>query len=291
MPNTVKKYLILSLFLMFTTPALSQSINIPDTLQGWDQSWVASLNGSQAAYDNWSQGGVSSISGTASSITTLKYRNGLFSYGFRTNLKYGQSNIRGQGVRKTDDVIELINRFNYRFNDASDFSAYGNINIRSQFDEGFEYSTEDGVPDVLISDFLAPAYIIEGAGLAYDPSPAFTFEAGLALKQTIVTEDSLKSLYGVDQDTNIRGEGGLSTGINFEKEIFENILYTSALETFTNFLIPVSETDVKWGNEIVGQINNLVSASFQFELRYDNDFSSELQVKQVLSAGISVNLY
>lgn len=44
-------------------------------------------------------------------------------------------------------------------------------------------------------------------------------------------------------------------------------------------------------NELVGQINSIVSASIQFELRYDNDFSSEIRPKQVLSAGVSVNLY
>ncbi|WP_020404421.1 DUF3078 domain-containing protein [Gracilimonas tropica] len=291
MKNIFKQLSSVFVLMLMSATVTAQSINIPDTLDGWDQSWVASLNGSQAAYNNWSQGGVSSISGTGSSILTLKYRQGLFSYGFRTNLKYGQSNIKGQGVRKTDDVIELINRFNYMFSEGSNWSGYGNINFRTQFDKGYDYSTEDGVPDVLISDFLAPAYIMEGVGLAFDPGSGLTFEAGLALKQTIVNDDSLKSLYNVAQDKNIRGEGGLTTGINFEKEVFENILYTSSLETFTNFLIPVSETDVKWGNELVGQINSLVSASFQFELRYDNDFSSEVQLKQVLSAGISVNLY
>lgn len=291
MRNTLKKYCILLLFLIFTTPVFSQAINIPDTLSGWDQSWVASLNGSQAAYNNWAQGGVSSISGTASSVATLKYRKGLFSYGFKTNLKYGQSNVKGEGVRKTDDVIELINRYNYRFNEGGHWSGYGEISFRSQFDKGYEYSTEDGVPDVFISDFLAPAYIMEGVGIAYDPNDAFTFEAGLALKQTVVTDDNLKSLYGLDPNQDVHGEGGLTTGINYEQEVFENIVYSSTLETFTNFLIPVSETDVKWGNELIGQINNLISASFQFELRYDNDYSSEIQVKQVLSAGISVNLY
>ncbi|HBQ59949.1 MAG TPA: hypothetical protein DD671_10080 [Balneolaceae bacterium] len=291
MYKTLKNYVLLILLMMTATPAVAQSINIPDTLAGWDQSWVANLNGSQAAYSNWAQGGVSSISGTASSIFTMKYRQGLFSYGFRTNLKYGQSNVQGEGVIKTDDVIEIINRFNYRFTEDGNFSGYGNINFRTQFDEGYEYSTEDGVPDVLISDLFAPAYVMEGVGVAYAPSDAFTFETGLALKQTIVTDDDLKPLYGVAQDKEVRGEGGLTTGINFEKEVFESIFYTSALETFTNFLIPVSETDVKWSNEVVGQINSLVSASFQFELRYDNDFSSEIQLKQVLSAGISVSLY
>ncbi len=280
---------ILLSILMF--PLYAQPISIPDTLDGWDQSWVASLNGSQAAYNNWSQGGVSSISGTGSSMFTLMYKKGLFSYGFRANLKYGQSNVKGEGVRKTDDVIHIRNRFNYLLKEDGTLSGYGAIGFRSQFDKGYEYSTEDGVPNALISDFLSPAYLNQGIGLAYEPGSAITFEAGLGLKQTIVTNDSLASVYGLEPGETIKGEGGLTTGINFEKEIFENILYTSNLETFTNFLIPISETDVMWANELVGQINSLVSASLQFELRYDNDFSSEVQVKQVLSAGISVNLY
>lgn len=279
------------LFTLITTPLYSQAISIPDTLEGWGQSWVASLNGSQAAYNNWSQGGVSSISGTGSSVFTMMYQEGKFSYGFLTNLKYGQSNIKGQGVRKTDDVIQIRNRFSYILNEAGTLSGYGSISFRTQFDKGYEYSEEPGVPDKYISDFLAPAYVNEGIGLAYQPGSAFTFEAGLGLKQTIVNDDNLAAVYGLEPGETIKGEGGLTAGINFEDEIFENILYTSTLETFTNILIPISETDVSWSNELVGQINSLVSASLQFEMRYDNDFSSEVQVKQVLSAGISVNLY
>lgn len=279
------------ILMVCSTLATAQSISIPDTLEGWDQSWVASLNGSQAAYNNWSQGGVSSISGTGSSVFTLYYKEGQFSYGFRTNLKYGQSNIKGQGVRKTDDLISIRNRFNYAFREDGTLSGYGTINFRTQFDQGFEYATEDGQPDILISNFFAPAYLSEGVGIAYDPSPSFTFEGGLGLKQTFVSDDDLATDYGLDPGENFRSEGGLTTGINFEKEIFEDIVYASSVETFTNFLIPIDETDVFWANELIGQINSIVSASFQFELRYDNDFSSEIQLKQVLSAGVSVNLY
>ncbi|HKK24737.1 MAG TPA: DUF3078 domain-containing protein [Gracilimonas sp.] len=290
--NKLTRYLLILLFVfLYSASAKAQNISVPDTLVGWNQTWVANLNGSQAAYNNWSQGGVSTLSGTASSVFTLLYRKDLFSYGFRTNLKYGQSKVKDEGVRKTDDLIELRNRFNYKFAENSHWSGYGNINFRTQFDRGFEYGTEVGEPDELISNFLAPAYLTQGIGIAYKPENAFTFEAGLGLKQTIVTKDNLKSLYGVSQDKNIRGEGGLTAGIFYEKEVFENILYTSGLETFTNLLIPIDETDVIWGNELVGKINSLISASFQFELRYDNDFSSEIQLKQVLSAGISVNLY
>lgn len=288
----ISRILLTCLFITGITQLVNaQSISISDTLSGWDQSWVASLNGSQAAYNNWSQGGVSSLSGTGSSVLTMMYRKDKFSYGFRTNLKYGQSNIKGQGIRKTDDVISIRNRFNYRLREDGTFSAYGSISLRSQFDSGFEYGAADDGSDILISDFFAPAYFEEGVGLAYNPISNFTFEAGMGLKQTYVKNDALVTKYGLNAGENFRAEGGITTGINYEEEVFENILYTGTLSTFTNLLIPISETDVIFSNELVGQINSLVSASLQFEMRYDNDFSSELQIKQVLSAGISVNLY
>ncbi|MDZ7806399.1 MAG: DUF3078 domain-containing protein [Gracilimonas sp.] len=291
MNKLIKKFTILALMLVFSATAKAQNVSVPDTLSGWAQSWVANMNGSQAAYSNWSQGGVSTLSGTASSVYTLMFRKGLYSYGFRTNLKYGQSKVKDDGVRKTDDLISITNRFNYLFRKDGTLSSYATIIFRTQFDRGFEYGEIDSDPDILISNFMAPGYLSESVGLSYKPAPAIIFEAGLGLKQTFVTEDALAPQYGLDPGDNFRSEGGLTTGIYYEKEVFENILYTSGLETFTNFLIPIDETDVMWGNELVGKINSLISASFQFELRYDNDFSSEIQLKQVLSAGISVSLY
>lgn len=290
--NKTKKYLLIfTVVLLYSASAKAQNITVPDTLSGWAQTWVANLNGSQAAYSNWSQGGVSTLSGTASSVYTLLYRKGKFSYGFRTNLKYGQSKVKDEGVRKTDDLIAISNRFSHQFREDGTLSTYATVVFRTQFDKGYEYGDSINDPDVLISNFMAPGYLSESVGLSYQPAPAIIFEAGLGLKQTFVTEDALAPEYGLDPGENFRSEGGLTTGIYYEKEVFENILYTSGLETFTNFLIPFDETDVIWGNELVGKINSLISASFQFELRYDNDFSSEIQLKQVLSAGISVNLY
>ena len=291
MKSLLKYTLLVGIVLSFNVSALSQNISIPDTLQGLEKNWTASLNGSQAAYDNWSQGGISSVSGTAASTLTLMFQEGQISYGFRTSLKYGQANIKDQGVRKTDDLISIRSRINYRFIPDGTISGYGSVHLRTQFDKGFEYSNSDDQPDLLISKFFAPAYLTEGLGFAYNPGDAFTFEAGLGLKQTFVTDNNLATVYGLDPGENFRSEGGLTTGINFEKEVFKDMVYISSLETFTNLLIPIDETDVFWGNEIVGKINSLVSASFQFELRYDNDYSSELQVKQVLSAGISISLY
>ncbi|MEO1022999.1 MAG: DUF3078 domain-containing protein [Bacteroidota bacterium] len=285
--------LVLAFFLgaSFNSRIHAQAIVIPDTLSGWQGSWVANLNGSQSTFDNWSQGGVTSISGTASSVYKQVYRKGNFGYGFRATLRYGQANIQDQGVRKTDDFIGIRNRFTYAFTEDGKLSGFASFVLETQFDDGFIYEGAISGADSLISGFFAPAYFTESAGLAYTPSNNLTLEAGLALKQTLVTEEALRPVYDLALDDNLRAEGGLTLGASFAKEVATNITYSGSVETFSNLLRGLDRTDVIWTNELVGQINKIVSATFQFELRYDDDFNEEIQLKQVLSAGISVNLY
>lgn len=275
----------------FSSQLAAQNIVVSDTLNGWDQTWVANLNGAQATYDNWSEGGVNTLSGAASTIFTKYYREGRFSYGFRLNLRYGQAKVEDEGVRKTDDLISIRNRFTYDLAEGSKVAAYGTIQFRTQFAEGFDYGAGPAGEDVLISKFMAPGYLTEGIGLEYNASSKLQFSAGLGLKQTFVSDTTLSTNYGVDAGKKFRSEGGFDTGISFQDKVMENIKFSSSLETFTNLLESLDKTDVIWSNELTGRINKFINASFQFELRYDDDFSSEVQVKQVLSAGLTVNLY
>lgn len=289
----ISKTLLLTAFTFFTINTLqAQTIVVPDTLSGWTQTWVANLNGSQASYNNWSEGGVNTISATASTVFTKMYRKDQYTFGFRTNLRYGQSRIDGR-TRKSDDLISVRLRTTYDLQEDSKLAAYGAIQFRTQFADGFDYEAKMNPAggDSLISGFFSPAYLTEGAGFEYNANSNLQLEAGLALKQTFISDGDLAPNYGLPQGDTFRSEGGLTTGISFQAPVAENIQYSSNLETFTSFTDPVSETDVFWSNELVGQVNSLISASFQFEMRYDDDFSSEVQIKQVLSAGLSVNLY
>jgi hypothetical protein len=290
MNKFTKNFLLIAAILFITDSLYAQTIVVPDTLNGWNQTWVANLNGSQASYSNWSEGGVNTLSGTASTVFTKMYRKDQYTFGFRTNLRYGQSRIDGR-TRKSDDLISIRLRSTYDLQEGSKVAAYGAIQFRTQFADGYEYEAKVAGGDSLISGFFSPAYLTEGAGLEYNANPNLQMEAGLALKQTFISDGDLSPNYGLPQGDTFRSEGGLTTGISFQAKVAENIQYSSNLETFTSFTNPVSETDVFWSNELVGQINSLISASFQFEMRYDDDFSSEVQIKQVLSAGISVNLY
>jgi len=268
---------------------INSKVVVSDTLQGWQLDWVGGLNGAQAAYNNWSQGGVNTISITASTVYNMKYRHNKFAYALATNLKYGKAKLEGQGTRKTDDRIAVNNKFSYLFSDDS-WSAFGNINFNTQFDQGFDYNVPDDQEPILISKFFAPAYFTEIAGIGYSPADYFTAEAGLAMKQTIVTDTTLSTRYGLKPGNKFRFEPGYSIALNLEKKVVSNVKLISSVETFTNMQRHIDNTDINFSNELIGKINGFMNMSLQFVMIYDSDFNRKVQIKQVLSAGLSVSI-
>jgi hypothetical protein len=265
---------------------INRKVVVADTLDGWATYWSTGLNGAQASYDNWSQGGVNTISVTASTVFDAKYRQNRFAYAFATNLKYGKAQLEDEGTRKTDDRIAVNNKFSYLFTDEY-WSAFANINFSTQFDKGFNYSED---PPQLISKFFAPAYFTQIVGIAYSPSDYFSAEAGLATKETIVSDTQLSERYGLEPGEKFRFEPGYSLAMNFEKEVFSNVRLNSSVETFTNLQNHVDNTDVNFSNELIGKINDVMNMSFQFVIIYDSDFSRQVQIKQVLSVGLSYDI-
>lgn len=267
---------------------INSKVSIADSLDGWHMEWFGRLNGAQASYNNWSQGGVNTVTVTASTVYNAMYRKNKFGYALSTNLKYGQAKIEGEGTRKTDDKIAVNNKFSYNFSDDS-WSFFGNINFSTQFYKGYDYNVEDEEEPILISRFLTPAYFIQIAGIAYNPSDYFTAGAGLAMKQTIVADTTLSTRYGLEPGEQFRFEPGYSVALSFDREVFANVQLISSVETFTNLQRHIDNTDVNFSNELVGRINDFMNLSLQFVMVYDSDFSREVQIKQVLSAGVSVD--
>lgn len=268
---------------------INSKVVVADSLQGWQVDWIGGLNGAQASYDNWSQGGVNTLSISGSTVFNMKYRKDRFAYALATNFKYGKAKIEGEGTRKTDDRIAVNNKFSYLFTDDS-WSFFGNINFSTQFDEGFNYNVPEGEDPVLISRFFAPAYFTQIAGVAYSPAEYFFAEAGMAMKETIVRDTALSERYGLEEGEKFRFEPGYSLALNFEKQVFSNVRLISTVETFTNLRRHIDRTDVNFSNELIGKINDFMNLSLQFVLVYDSDFSREVQIKQVLSAGVSVSI-
>lgn len=285
-------FLFLTGSLFFANEISAQdSITIPDTLSGWQTQWVVGLNGSQASYSNWSQGGTNNIAATGTSAITSLYKKKSFAYGFLLDTRYGKTKIEDEGTRKISDRLYLLNRFLYTLNEENpNLKLFTNLTFRTQFDKGFNYGAAEDDGDILISSFMAPAYFNENIGLAYVPSDHFSVEVGLGLKQTYVKDESLSETYGLDPGDQFRSEAGLTIGASVEKNILENVQYTSSIQTFTNFSRALGSTDFYFSNKIIGRINSYLNTNLSLDLVYDDDFSEELQVAQILSLGISYSI-
>lgn len=282
------RYILISIilsFLAFSNATAQNNTPVTETepaISQWTKSWVVNLNGNQASYKNWSQGGVNSVSFLASTLFRVKYQSEKYSNTSRINLRFGQVDQDGIGIQKTEDLIRLSNKTDYFLHD-SDWSAFFELAFRTQFAEGFDDGTGD-----LISDFMSPGYFTETLGISYQPVDYFSSQFGLALKQTTVEADGLDKFYGLGEDEDVRSEGGLSFSFDFEKELFKNFTYQTEFNSFTNLLIPIKSTDIIMSNIFTGKINNFMASSLELSFIYDDDFSSRLQIKQVISIGFNI---
>ncbi len=256
----------------------------PEEEGDWDIRLRSGLNGSQAYYRAWSQGGVDRIAVVANTMFSGVYTDGPYQYGFRLDLRYGQTRLDRGDFRKSEDVIRLRNQFRRRFSDER-FSLTANVNFETQFDKGYDRSYEN-----VQSRFLAPATLTETLGLAYDPDTSFRSIFGISLRQTFIRDTSLSERYGLDEGEWFRNEAGFTLIINYEREIWENVKYSGYLETFSNLQKSLLSTDIVFTNELVGRINSYLTANFEFALQYNDDITNALQIKQILSIGLNFNI-
>lgn len=285
------KYIIITsvfLFIGSFTPTLSaftssdkQAAPADSTVNPWTLGGWATLNGSQASFRNWSQGGVDNIAVTSTVRFTAEYKHERLIFTNTSNLKYGKAKIEGNELRKTDDELRIRNQMRYLLDDPR-FSLIAQINFNTQFDKGYNANQ-----DIVLSRFMAPGYFIETIGFAFNPDKGYQFDMGISLKQTIVTDTTLSVRYGLMPGEKLKNEGGISLGLKVERDIATNINLSSQLDTFTNYIKPVSSTTVRFSNEIIGKINSYLSANVQVALVYDDNITKELQVKQVISIGFS----
>lgn len=256
--------------------APADSVVNPLNMSGW-----FTLNGTQASFRNWSQGGVNNIAASSTARFEVEYKKDRHILTSGSNLKYGKARIEGNEYRKTDDEIRLRNQYRYLLDDPR-FSLIAQLNFNTQFDKGFDKNYEN-----VISKFMAPGYLVETVGFAYNPEPGLQFDMGISLKQTIVVDTTLSTVYNLKSGETIMNEGGISLGMKVERDIATNVNLSSQVETFTNYLRPVSSTTIRFTNEIVGKINSYLSANLQLAMVYDDNITKELQVKQVISIGFN----
>jgi hypothetical protein len=99
------------------------------------------------------------------------------------------------------------------------------------------------------------------------------------------------TLYGLDRNQAVRTEAGGQFASNLDYDITENIRYRSQLNVFFALNQLDDPPDVTWENVINLQVNSWLSTDLQFVALYDEDTVRSIQMKEVISVGVTFTLF
>jgi len=290
-----------------------------DTTSGWKTGGVTSLNFGQNSFTNWAAGGQNSI--TLNGLVSLyaNYKKGKSSLDNTLDIGYGRM-LQGNGEDKTDiktdDKFDFTSKYGQKASKNWYYAAL--LNFKTQMDNGYNYPNDS----VVISKFLAPAYLLAAIGMDYKPNQNFSaFIAPFTDKTTIVNDESFADAgaYGVEAaviDTTtgkiitkgkkIRNEFGGYVRLVYRKDnILKNVNLLTKLDLFSNYLNNPEKVDVSWETLISMKINKYISATVSTHLLYDYDIKfaqdsdgnlitdpekqDKVQFKEVVGIGFSYN--
>lgn len=286
----------------------------------------------QSHFDNWSAGGQDNINflGIAKYDINFKKGKNKWENGIDLQLGYSYFDMHKKPV-KTDDRIFISSLYGHDIHKDKWFLT-ANLTCQSQFVNGYDYASGDTV--TRISGFMAPGYVTLGIGIQWVPNEHFKVNlAPLTGKMIVVNDqrladagafgvkkaeyeldangdpvvDSLGNKHMIKHGEKIRWELGAQLTAEFNYEIFKNVVFSSKLIAFYDYIggnenalgekytCPV---DFDWDNALIMKVNDWLSCNITARLVYDEDIkplsnikgTTFRQFKEVLSLGISYKI-
>ncbi len=252
-----------------------------DTASRWKKGIETGLGVTQVSLTNWAAGGDNSLAGNIFLNLTANYAKGRHNWDNNGQFVFGIIKNGEQGIRKTDDKIDLQSKYGYKASGKWFYSAL--TGFKTQFANGFDYKVSDSV---VVSRFLAPAYLLLGLGMDYKPSDLFSlFISPVTGRLTIVNDQKLADAgaYGVtkaeyDSEGNVLKHGastlvelGASVVANYKATLMENISMETRVQLFTDYLKNPENIDIDWRVMLVLKVNKYISANLSTNLIYDDN--------------------
>ena len=283
---------------LWAAPAAAQDADTLVAADGWRSALAATLAGNQSAYSNWQEGGVSALAVTGSLEGDFDRVVGRVRTAQDLRVAFGVLRQDTLDLRKAIDVVryevtaELVSERSLRPSAA--------FSLRSQFAAGFDDDPTTGEYPTLpvvegqrlkVSDAFAPLVLNQSLGVAYRPGGGFVARTGLGLKETLVAIERLRPVYGNGPDQAVRFEAGLDAELAYERGVMENVTLKSRLATFQGFAqVGQQAPDALFENVLVLKVNDLLNVKLDASALYDADVSGDLQLREVLSVGLTVAL-
>ena len=259
----------------------------PPPVYGWTHGLVSAFTLNQVAFTDWAQGGVNTLSWNATAdgksvdeMEILRWFNGY-------RLGFGQARMGEQGTKKTDDKIELESMLSYKT--GGYIEPYVAATLKTQFAPGYTYDADNVATQV--SAFFDPAYLVQSAGLGYQPNKIIRTRFGLALREVLTSQ---YAAYADDPKTTTIEKssvsGGLESVTNIDLPIDENVMFTSQLELFSAFK-QMDEVIMRNTTSLAAKVGKYVIVVLNVQLINEKQITPRTQVKQTLGIGVSYTVF
>ncbi|MGB2870183.1 MAG: DUF3078 domain-containing protein [Bacteroidota bacterium] len=266
--------------LMFLSFTLVANAQVADTSY-WKHNGVGGVTVTQVSYTDWAQGGENALAWTASLEGKSIYAVESSIWTTNYNFAYGNTKLGSQGVRKTDDKIDMASEFKYIV--GVDVNPYVAASFKTQFTKGYAYDALGvGTP---ISDFFDPAFLTQSAGAGYQPVPEVKTRIGVALREILT---NTYTNYSGGEKTSV--EGGMESVTELDARLEENLFFKSKLELFSPFR-KMEEVVVRSDNTLIAKISQYFSTNLNVQIIHEKPISARTQVKQTLALGFSYVLF
>lgn len=283
---------------MTLAPVVVQAEEEDDTPPiGWSQSLVGGLSVTQTEFENYAEGGESSLTWTT--LLTYVAREYQEKRDWKTELEvqFGQTRLGNGGMRKAADRIKLSSLHIWTLGAFVD--PYVSVDARTQFAKGYVYYGDN--ERVLVSKFANPLYLAQGAGVGKQLLPGLRTRLGASVQEYFVSDEYFASIVNEDADVDLhytddpetakiektRVDTGLESVTEYERSFNDERLHLkSELRLFSVFEDPAT-IDVYWNTKATAQVLSFISVILETEVLYDEDIVKRTQLKEVLSIGLT----
>ena len=288
------RYLII--ILIFSVNIYSQELVEKDSL--WTKRGNVTVLLNQTGFSDWVGGGTNNFSATIKFDYEWEYKDKGWDWLTNVESAFGIAKYKNAPfARKIDDRILIQSIVGKEFTRNLSFSAF--FNFTSQIGNGYKYKKDSDNNEIreLTTRIFSPAYFQIGSGFLWKKDEKLwvnysPIASRLILVSKKFTDDLLENetYFGVSQNKSSRYELGANLTFHSEGKLLENVNYKQDLKLFSNYIEEASNIDLDYLAQIEINVNPLLTTQLIFQLIYDDNAVSRLQVREVFGVGVQLKL-
>ena len=284
------------IILIFSVNIYSQEIVEKDSL--WTKRGNVTVLLNQTGFSDWVGGGTNNFSATIKFDYEWEYKDKGWDWLTNVESAFGIAKYKNSPFsRKIDDRILIQSIVGKEFTRNLSFSAF--FNFTSQIGNGYKYKKDSENNEIreLTTRIFSPAYFQIGSGFLWKKDEKLwvnysPIASRLILVSKKFTDDLLENetYFGVSQNKSSRYELGANLTFHSEGKLLENVNYKQDLKLFSNYIEEASNIDLDYLAQIEINVNPLLTTQLIFQLIYDDNAVSRLQVREAFGVGVQLKL-